>query len=71
MLRTKLKEELVKTAEKVHMPLLLEAPFVVKSNTAFHQISDSVLQEVGSLESKRILAEWQDWLKREIKKQKM
>ncbi len=69
LLRAKIKEELVKVGGKV--PQLLEAPFIVKSNNAFHNISDKVLRELGSLESKRIFLEWQDWLKREIRRQRI
>ncbi|OYT40764.1 hypothetical protein B6U80_02385, partial [Candidatus Pacearchaeota archaeon ex4484_26] len=69
LLRSKIKEALVKVSGK--NPLLLEAPFVVKSNNAFHNISDSVLRELGNLDSKRIFSEWQDWLKREIRRQRI
>ena len=66
LLRAKMKEELVRVSEK--MPALLEAPFIVKSNNAFHNISDKVLRDSGNMDSKRIFAEWQDWLKQEIKR---
>ncbi len=69
LLRAKIKEELVRVSEK--LPALVEAPFVVKSNNAFHNISDKVLRDSGSLDSKRIFAEWQDWLKQEIKRARM
>ena len=69
LLRAKMKEELVRISEK--MPALLEAPFIVKSNNAFHNISDKVLRQQGSLDSKRIFAEWQDWLGQEIKRSRI
>ena len=50
------------------MPNLLEADFVVQANDEFHKISESVRQEVGSLNSKRIFFDWNEWLKTTIKK---
>ncbi|MBU2497103.1 MAG: Flp pilus assembly complex ATPase component TadA [Nanoarchaeota archaeon] len=68
-LRAKIKETLVRHGDKI--PDLLEAPFIVKSNNAFHNLSDSVLREHGSLDSKRIFEEWNEWLRREIKRAKV
>ena len=53
------------------MPDLLEAPFVVLSNDLFHKISESVREEVGELDSKKIFFNWDNWLKKEIKKRKI
>ncbi len=69
LLRAKIKETLVKVAKKAKMPSLLEAEFVILCNDEFHKVSDRVKTEVGSLDSKRIFFEWNDWLKRSIKKQ--
>ena len=71
LLRAKLKEKLVEYANKNKMLSLLEAPFVVKSNDQFHIISESVREEIGELDSKKILFEWEEWLKREITKKRM
>ncbi|MCP3684849.1 MAG: type II/IV secretion system ATPase subunit [bacterium] len=68
MLRTKIKETLVNLSEKSNMPSLLEAPFVISSNDAFHNISESVREETGELDSKRIFFDWNEWVKRSIKK---
>ena len=68
LLRTRLKEELVTTAEKAGMPNLLEAEFNYKANNAFHIISDRVREEVGFPEPKIVLREWQDWLKDEVRR---
>ena len=68
LLRSKIKETLVQVAKKTKMPNLLEAEFVVKSNDEFHKISDSILKEVGTLDSKRIFFDWNEWLKTSIKK---
>ncbi len=71
MLRTKIKETLVDRAKKANMIDLLEAKFVVRSNDMFHKISDSVNKDVGYLDSKRIFFEWDDWLKKIIRKRSM
>ena len=68
MLRAKIKETIVEIAKKTKMPDLLEADFVVQSNDEFHKISDNIKQETGSLDSKRIFFEWNEWLKTTIKK---
>jgi len=71
LLRAKIKETLVKFAEKSKMPHLLEADHVIKYNDEFHRISDRIKEEVGSLDSKRIFFDWNEWLKRDIKKKNM
>lgn len=71
MLRTKVKETLVNFAVKQKDLSLLEAPFVIQSNDEFHRISDIVKEEVGSLDSKRIFFEWNEWLKRMAKRSKI
>jgi len=68
LLRTKIKEEVVNVANKTGDLNLLEATFNVKSNDAFHKISDSVRQEIGLPMSKRVFPEWQKWLNEEVKK---
>ena len=71
LLRAKIKEKLLETAIKTKMPDLIEADFVVVANDAFHKISDLIKQEVGSLDSKRIFFEWNEWLKTSVKKMNM
>ncbi len=68
MLRARTKEELVNFATKTNNLDLLEADFVIQSNDHFHKISESVREETGSLDSKRIFFEWNEWLKRHVKK---
>ena len=58
-------------AKKSKMLNLLEADFVVVANDEFHKISDKILGEVGSLDSKRIFFDWNEWLKRSVKKMNM
>ena len=68
VLRQKIKKEVVDFSEKVDMPDLLEAEFTVKSNNAFHQISDEVTEDVGLPMSEEVFPKWQNWLNREAKK---
>ena len=70
LLRAKIKQALVEASIKTKDPTLLEAPFVVKSNNAFHEISDKVRQEIGIPQGKRVFKEWQIWLEHELKKKK-
>lgn len=68
LLRAKIKEAIVNASSKAKKPELLEAPFVISANDEFHRISESVKEEVGFLDSKRIFFEWNEWLKRSLKK---
>jgi len=70
LLRGMIKGEIVKVAEKTQDQELLEAPFTVLSNDAFHKISDSIRQEIGLPLSERVFPEWQKWLNQEVKKRK-
>src|SRR3989338_4338249 len=68
LLRTKIKETLLDYSNKSDNPDMIEAEFVIKSNDEYHRIADKVKDEVGSLEPKRIFFEWDEWIKRQIKK---
>ena len=67
-LRAKIKDTLVTTANKIKNLEILEAPFYVRANDEFHRISDQVRGEVGRLDSERIFFQWNEWLKRAVKK---
>jgi hypothetical protein len=67
MLRAKNYQALVDLSNATKNYDLIEAKFVVEANDQFHKISDKVKEEVGSLDSKRIFFEWNDWLKRAAK----
>ena len=67
LLRGKMKEELVKVAEKTKRLDLLEASFTSLSNNAFHRISDEVNREIGLPLSERVFPEWQKWLNKKVK----
>jgi type IV secretory pathway ATPase VirB11/archaellum biosynthesis ATPase len=68
VLRQKIKAETVNYAEKLMMPDLLESGFTVLSNTAFHQISEDIMKEVGLPISDRVFPEWKKWLETSAKK---
>ena len=67
LLRGRMKEELVKVAEKTKRLDLLEASFTSLSNNAFHRISDEVNREIGLPLSERVFPEWQKWLNKKVK----
>jgi archaeal flagellar protein FlaI len=69
MLRASIKKTLVEVSNKLKMPILLEAEFVIQSNDEFHRISNDVRDNFGNLDSKRIFFEWNEWLKKQIKLQ--
>ena len=71
VLRQRIKEETVKVSEKSGNSEILEAEFTVKSNNAFHQISNEVTEEVGLPTSERVYPEWKNWLDREVKRLKL
>lgn len=68
LLRAKTKETLVDVSTKFDMPDLLEAEFVILANDEFHKISEKIKEETGKLDSKKIFFNWNEWLKKEIKK---
>jgi len=67
-LRSRIKETLVSTANKLKNFDLLEAPFYVRANDEFHRISEQVREETGALNSERIFFEWNEWLRSAAKK---
>ncbi|MDD5086499.1 MAG: type II/IV secretion system ATPase subunit [Candidatus Nanoarchaeia archaeon] len=70
MLRANIKQKILDYSNKLKMPDILEADFVINSNDEFHRISDKIHEEVGCLDSKRILNDWEEWLKKELKNKK-
>ncbi len=71
LLRAKIKKTMVDCSVKSKMPSMLEAGFVIHANDQFHKISDRIREEVGSLDSKRIFFDWNEWLKRYVKKSRI
>ena len=68
LLRQKIKEEIVAMSDKLKNPDILEAEFTVKSNNAFHQISDEVTQDIGLPTSEMVFPKWKRWLEKEVKR---
>ena len=68
ILRGKIKQEIVITANKLKMPQLMEAKFNSLSNDVFHQISDKIREEVGLPVSEKVFPEWKKWLAKMTKK---
>lgn len=71
LLRSKIKQAIVEASVKAKDANLLEAPFCLKANNAFHEISDKVRQEIGIPQGKRVFKEWEVWLMHELKKKKL
>jgi type IV secretory pathway ATPase VirB11/archaellum biosynthesis ATPase len=67
LLRAKVKETMVKFADELNKPEILEADWICDSNEMFHLISDDVRQEVGSIESKIVYEKWLEWFKEKLK----
>jgi hypothetical protein len=70
LLRAKIKQALVELSVKAKMPDLIEAEWVIKANGAFHEISEKIEKEIGVPRGKRVYKEWEDWLKKELKKKR-
>ncbi|UCD03212.1 MAG: type II/IV secretion system ATPase subunit [Candidatus Aenigmatarchaeota archaeon] len=66
-LRANIKKTIVEMSDKLKNPNLLEAEWVMRSNSHFHIISEAARKEVGSVESKRVYDEWLRWLKAAIR----
>ena len=68
LLRQQIKEETVKFSDRIKNTDILEAEFTVKSNNAFHQISNEATEEVGLPTSEVVFPRWNRWLEKEVKK---
>jgi archaeal flagellar protein FlaI len=68
ILRKSIREDLMKAFSQTKRGDLIEAPFVIAANDAFHKISDDVLTRYGELNNQRILFRWREWLKSELQK---
>ncbi len=67
-LRQMIKEAIVEHSEKIGNNDILEADFTIKSNNAFHQISDEVSEEFGLPKSEYVFPKWKLWMEKEAKK---
>ena len=66
-LRARIKKAMVDVAAQTSRPDLLEAEWVVRSNTQFHILCESVRKEVGSIDSARVMEEWLRWFRDSMK----
>ena len=67
-LRADYKQAIVDFVAEFGDKSMLEADFIIKCNDMFHLISDRVAQKTGTLDPKRILFEFKEWLRKEIKR---
>ncbi len=71
MLRAKIKRALVDISDTTGNKDVLEAPFVIRANDEFHNLTGKISQESGSIDTKRLYKEWELWMKRAVKKMKL
>ncbi|MFT4304682.1 MAG: ATPase, T2SS/T4P/T4SS family [Candidatus Woesearchaeota archaeon] len=71
LLRAKIKEKIAKTAINLNDDDMLEAPFVIKCNDAFHNISEKVSSEKNELDYDLIYEEWEKWFNKELSKREL
>ncbi len=65
-LRAKIMENVVDYAAATNKPQMLEAPFVIASNSMFHLASSEVKEERGDFDNKAIYEKWHMWMKKWI-----
>ena len=68
LLRARIKSILIEYSEKTNRPELIESEFVVLNNDVFHQICNDSREKYGFINSKKVLFEWEEWLKKELKR---
>ena len=71
LLRAKIKEKQVKVAEESNDDDMLEAPFTIKCNDMFHNVSEKILSEEGVMDPDKIYKEWERWFNKEVRKRRM
>jgi flagellar protein FlaI len=71
LLRSRMKEEIVKVSEITYNKDILEAKFNSLSNDAFHKISAKINEEVGLPVGDRVFSDWQKWLNEQIKRKRV
>jgi hypothetical protein len=70
-LRADAKQAIVDAFIETKDPTLLESEFVVSANDSFHIIADKIKEKYGKPDNKKILFEYKEWLRKEVKKRKM
>lgn len=71
VMRSKIKEIILKTYEATKDDELLEAEFVIKCNDKMHLIISDVKDVYGSLDNAKVVQEFQAWIEEEISIKKM
>ena len=70
-LRAKIIKTMVETSARLDKdprnPSLLEADWIVKSNSQFHMLMQEAKEETGELDHEIVWEKWQDWYKKEVK----
>jgi type IV secretory pathway ATPase VirB11/archaellum biosynthesis ATPase len=66
-MRARMKQAHVVLAEKLNRPEIMEADWVIKSNSMYHLISEALRKETGASEPKIIFPRWEAWLKKELR----
>jgi flagellar protein FlaI len=66
-IRAQMKEALIKYAEKLKRPEIMEADWVIRSNSMYHIISEAVRKETGFPDPKVVYSKWEAWLKKQLK----
>ena len=70
-LRAKMIKTMIETSAKLDKdprnPTLLEADWVIKSNSQFHMIMQEVKEETGELDHDLVYEKWLNWYKKELK----
>lgn len=65
-LRANIVKTISDTSAKLNNPKLLEAEFVLQSNSQYHIIADKVRQEIGAIDNKMVFEKWLEWLKTSV-----
>ncbi len=66
-LRANIKKTMAELSDKMNNPALMEAEWVMKSNSRFHLLSEAVRKETGTVDSKRVYQDWLRWFKAGIR----
>jgi len=67
LLRARIKEYMIKTAEAANNQDIVEAPMVIAANDQFHKVMEQVKNDVGRMDPERIFFEWQEWFKKAVR----
>jgi archaeal flagellar protein FlaI len=69
--RAKFRQKIADISTELNDPDMLEAPFVLLCNDAYHLSNEKVKRKIGKLDHKLIYQEWENWFNQEIRKRKL